>query len=115
MLEKSAINGWLSDSIDTMAPGTLNSMLGSLTRLLEYLMDSKTFRREEKGSSMRMVEHIKLIRKSMKKRLKKRKTVIQTEEIRKLMFILIKCKHKNILIYVYTHEDDYKQITCVQT
>ena len=83
LLDRSATNGWLIDHLDTMAPGSLLSSLGSLTRALEFLMDTKRFRKEDMECGRRMVDHIKVLRKSMKKRVKQRRTVIQTEEIRK--------------------------------
>ncbi|CAC5398088.1 unnamed protein product [Mytilus coruscus] len=85
LLDRKAINECMTEHLDQMAPGSLLSSLGSLTRFLEFLIDTEVFRQEDMEPARRMIEHIKVLRKGMKKRVQQRRTVIQTEEIQTMI------------------------------
>lgn len=93
LLDITALNGWVEDTLHKQAPGTIMSYLGSYIRLVEYLMEVGTIRDDEMERARRMLQHTKVIRKSISNKVAERRTVVEVAEIRKyiLSYFRILC------------------------
>ena len=80
LLQPEAMNTWFMKTIDEMAPGTVLSYIGSIIRLLEFLMDTRYI--DDEARARRSINQLQKLRKHVSKRRGRRASVIQTREIR---------------------------------
>ncbi|CAC5388943.1 unnamed protein product [Mytilus coruscus] len=84
LFEKTALNGWVGEALKTFQPGTVVSYIGSVNRLVTFLLDAEQIPQQEEPRARRLMDHIFLTRKMPGKKVKLRRTVIETEECGKL-------------------------------
>ncbi|CAC5393034.1 unnamed protein product [Mytilus coruscus] len=80
LFETTALNGWVGEALKTFQPGTVVSYLGSDNRLVTFLLDVEQIPQQEELRARRLMDHIILTRKMLGKKVKLRRTVIETEE-----------------------------------
>lgn len=96
LLAKKRLDEWVHKVTDKKAPGTINSYIGSVVQLVNYLLDDKKISGLEVESAMRFKQHINLTSKLLGKRIRIRRTIIETEELGKLI-----CLHFN-KVHIHT-------------
>lgn len=87
LLEKRKLDEWIHMATDKKALGTINSYVGSVVQLINYLLDDEKIAGLEVERATRFKLHTKLTSKQLRKKIRTRRTVVKTEEIGKLIFI----------------------------
>jgi hypothetical protein len=82
LLEKTRLNAWTDKVLKEFAPGTISSYLGSVEKLIVFLIDTSLISNQEEPRARRFIDNISSTKKLLTKKMKIRRTVIETEEIR---------------------------------
>lgn len=82
LLNRQSVSAWVNRARDNLEASSINSYLGSLVRLTTFFKYNDRITVEEVRMEGRLQEHIGMIRMSLKKKIKIRRTVIETEEVR---------------------------------
>jgi hypothetical protein len=82
LLEKTRLNAWTDEVLKEFAPGTISSYLGSVEKLIVFLIDTSLISNQEEPRARRFIDNISSTKKLLTKKMKIRRTVIETEEIR---------------------------------
>ena len=82
LLEKTRLNAWTDKALTDFAPGTISSYLGSAEKLIVFLLDTSLICYQEERRARRFIDHLSSTKKLLSKKIKIRRTVIETEEIR---------------------------------
>ena len=98
LLEKRKLDELIHMTTDKKAPGTINSYIGSVVQLINYLLDDEKISGLEVERATRFKLHIQLTTKQLRKKIRMRRTVVETEEIGKLIFL-----HFNTHTHTQTH------------
>ncbi|CAC5379905.1 unnamed protein product [Mytilus coruscus] len=85
LLNRQSITAWVNRAWKKYEASTINSYLGSLVRLTTFLKDTGRITGEEESMEDRLQEHIKLIRMSLKKKIRVRRTVVESDEIQTMI------------------------------
>lgn len=94
--EVTCLNRWMSDNLKDKSAGTLRSYLSSLRYFVDYVISNNMIKEEAINRALRFKEQINIISKSLAKRVKIRKTVVETEEMREYIFFSVR-KYLNII------------------
>lgn len=94
--EVTCLNRWMSDNLKDKSAGTLRSYLSSLRYFVDYVISNNMIKEEAINRALRFKEQINIISKSLAKRVKIRRTVVETEEMREYIFFSVR-KYLNII------------------